>query len=71
MPEPCRRRGGHPLKQSGGVSELDPTLPTVTYCNKGTTGNAGQNVLRNVGFARVFNLSGGNSKYQAYVAAMR
>lgn len=48
------------------LGELDPSLPTVTYCNKGTTGNAGQNVLRNLGFDRVYNLSGGNSNYQAY-----
>mgnify|MGYP001825633891 CR=1 FL=1 len=59
-----------PLKElRGRVGELDPTLPTVTYCNKGTTGNAGQNVLRNLGFARVHNLSGGNSNYQAYLRA--
>jgi NADPH-dependent 2,4-dienoyl-CoA reductase/sulfur reductase-like enzyme/rhodanese-related sulfurtransferase len=59
-----------PLKElRGRVDELDPTLLTVTYCNKGTTGNAGQNVLRNLGFARVYNLSGGNSNYQAYRAA--
>ena len=44
--------------------ELDPALPTVTYCNKGVTGNAGQNVLRNLGFADVANLSGGNQNYQ-------
>jgi len=56
-----------PLKElRGRVGELDRSLPTVTYCNKGTTGNAGQNVLRNLGFGRVFNLSGGNSNYQAY-----
>jgi rhodanese-related sulfurtransferase len=41
----------------------------VTYCNKGTTGNAGQMVLRDLGFGRVDNLSGGNSNYQAYRAA--
>ncbi|WP_277207341.1 FAD-dependent oxidoreductase [Isoptericola croceus] len=46
--------------------ELDPTLPTVTYCNKGVSGNAGQNVLRNLGFGEVSNLSGGNKNYQAY-----
>jgi NADPH-dependent 2,4-dienoyl-CoA reductase/sulfur reductase-like enzyme/rhodanese-related sulfurtransferase len=51
------------------AAELDPALPTVTYCNKGTTGNAAQNVLRNFGFTRVHNLSGGHSNYQAYVAA--
>lgn len=48
------------------AGELDPTLPTVTYCNKGVTGNAGQNVLRNLGFGDVANLSGGNKNYQAY-----
>jgi NADPH-dependent 2,4-dienoyl-CoA reductase/sulfur reductase-like enzyme/rhodanese-related sulfurtransferase len=52
-------------KRSG---ELDPTVPTVTYCNKGVTGNAGQNVLRNLGFTDVANLSGGNQNYQAYAA---
>lgn len=50
------------LRQRSG--ELDPALPTVTYCNKGVTGNAGQNVLRNLGFADVANLSGGNQNYQ-------
>lgn len=55
------------LRERAG--ELDPTVPTVTYCNKGVSGNAGQNVLRNLGFARVHNLSGGNANYQAYVAA--
>ncbi|MGA7689204.1 MAG: FAD-dependent oxidoreductase [Jiangellales bacterium] len=59
-----------PLKElRDRVGELDPSLPTVTYCNKGTTGNAGQNVLRNLGFDSVYNLSGGNSSYQAYRAA--
>jgi len=55
------------LRERAG--ELDPATPTVTYCNKGVSGNAGQNVLRNLGFARVHNLSGGNANYQAYVAA--
>ncbi|GAA4691538.1 NADPH-dependent 2,4-dienoyl-CoA reductase, sulfur reductase [Promicromonospora umidemergens] len=50
-------------------SELDPALPTITYCNKGVTGNAGQNVLRNLGFTDVANLSGGNQSYQARPAA--
>ncbi|MFD2793909.1 FAD-dependent oxidoreductase [Promicromonospora vindobonensis] len=55
------------LRQRSG--ELDPALPTVTYCNKGVTGNAGQNVLRNLGFTDVANLSGGNQSYQARPAA--
>lgn len=45
---------------------LDPNLPTVTYCNKGVTGNAAQNMLRNMGFKEVFNLSGGNKNYQSF-----
>jgi len=50
------------------AGELDPAVPTVTYCNKGVSGNAGQNVLRNLGFTDVANLSGGNQEYQSYVA---
>lgn len=48
------------------AKDLDPNLPTVTYCNKGVTGNAAQNVLRNSGFKDVFNLSGGNKNYQSF-----
>lgn len=51
------------------AGELDPAALTVTYCNKGVTGNAGQNVLRNLGFAQVYNLSGGNKNYQAWAAS--
>jgi len=55
-----------PLKElRTRAAELDPSLVTVTYCNKGVTGNAGQNVLRNLGFARAYNLSGGNQTWQA------
>ncbi|MCL2453856.1 MAG: FAD-dependent oxidoreductase [Micrococcales bacterium] len=56
------------LRERAG--ELDPTLVTVTFCNKGVTGNAGQNVLRNLGFSQVYNLSGGNQGYQVYVTAV-
>jgi rhodanese-related sulfurtransferase len=55
------------LRERAG--ELDPALPTVTYCNKGVSGNAGQNVLRCLGFTWVANLSGGNKNYQAHLAA--
>ncbi|MFD7023402.1 FAD-dependent oxidoreductase [Promicromonospora sukumoe] len=48
------------------AGELDRDVLTVTYCNKGVTGNAGQNVLRNLGFAQVFNLSGGHKNYQSW-----
>ncbi|MGB8019600.1 MAG: hypothetical protein WCF04_00060 [Candidatus Nanopelagicales bacterium] len=45
------------------------TLPTVTYCSKGVSGNGGQNILPCLGFAWVGNLSGGNKNYQSYVAS--
>lgn len=48
------------------VDQLDPTLTTVTYCNKGVTGNAAQNILINHGFREVYNLSGGNKNYQSF-----
>jgi len=48
------------------VGELDPGTPTVTYCNKGVSGNAGQNILLRLGFATVYNLSGGNNNYQTH-----
>jgi len=45
------------------AATLDPEAVTVTYCNKGTTGNAAQNILLGKGFRRVFNLSGGEKEY--------
>ena len=53
------------------VGELDPQVPTVTYCNKGVTGNAAQNVLLALGLAEVMNLSGGNSTYQTHTRQMQ
>lgn len=44
--------------------ELDKNVTTITYCNKGVTGNAAQNILLNEGFKEVYNLSGGNKNYQ-------
>ncbi|WP_020006647.1 FAD-dependent oxidoreductase [Salinicoccus albus] len=49
------------------AEEVDKDQTIVTYCNKGTTGNAAQNVLINLGFENVYNLSGGNKNYQRYV----
>lgn len=46
------------------ASILDKNKLTVVYCNKGVTGNASQNILRNEGFREVYNLSGGNKNYQ-------
>lgn len=48
------------------LNELEKDLPTVTYCNKGVTGNASQNLLLNNGFKEVYNISGGNKNYQMY-----
>ena len=45
------------------LASLDHEVLTVTYCNKGTTGNATQNILLNHGFQKVFNLSGGYKNY--------
>ena len=47
------------------METLNKEKPVVTYCNKGTTGNAAQNILINHGFKKVFNLSGGHKQYQA------
>jgi NADPH-dependent 2,4-dienoyl-CoA reductase/sulfur reductase-like enzyme/rhodanese-related sulfurtransferase len=46
------------------MEALDKEKPVVTYCNKGTTGNAAQNILINLGFRKVYNLSGGHRQYQ-------
>jgi NADPH-dependent 2,4-dienoyl-CoA reductase/sulfur reductase-like enzyme/rhodanese-related sulfurtransferase len=46
------------------MKELDPNKKTVTYCNKGVTGNAAQNILMNHGFKDVKNLSGGHRFYK-------
>ncbi len=46
------------------IENLDPEVATVTYCNKGVTGNAAQNILLNHGFKEVYNLSGGHKHYR-------
>ncbi|HWR41987.1 FAD-dependent oxidoreductase [Sporomusa sp.] len=45
------------------LDSIDKEKVTVTYCNKGVTGNAAQNILLNHGFKQVFNLSGGYKNY--------
>lgn len=45
------------------ADSLDKDKLTVTYCNKGVTGNAAQNILINKGFRKVYNLSGGHKNY--------
>lgn len=43
---------------------LDKNAVTVTYCNKGVTGNATQNILLAKGFTKVYSLSGGQKQYK-------
>ena len=43
---------------------LDKNQITVTYCNKGNTGNAAQNILINRGFKKVYSISGGHRTYE-------
>jgi len=45
------------------VDSLDKDKLIVTYCNKGTTGNATQNILINHGFENAYALSGGFKHY--------
>ncbi len=47
------------------LETLDKDVVTVTYCNKGVTGNAAQNILIGNGFKKVYNLSGGHKFYKA------
>lgn len=46
------------------VDGIPNDKPIVTYCNKGVTGNAVQNILINKGFQKVYNLSGGYNQYR-------
>ena len=50
-------------KLRAGLDELSRDAVIVTYCNKGVTGNAAQNILIGNGFKRVYNLSGGHKQY--------
>jgi NADPH-dependent 2,4-dienoyl-CoA reductase/sulfur reductase-like enzyme/rhodanese-related sulfurtransferase len=49
------------------IEDLDKEAITITYCNKGTTGNAVQNILLNKGFKKVYNISGGHKTFIKYV----
>ncbi|ONI43354.1 dehydrogenase [Candidatus Epulonipiscium fishelsonii] len=46
------------------MNSLEKDTLTVTYCNKGVTGNAAQNILLNNGITNVYNLSGGHKFYK-------
>jgi len=53
-------------KIRASLDKLDQDVVTVTYCNKGVTGNAAQNILLNRGIKRVFNLSGGYKQFKKH-----
>lgn len=46
------------------AASMDKDKLTITYCNKGVTGNAAQNILINKGFKNVLNLTGGHKNYK-------
>ena len=48
------------------LEDIDRDAVIVTYCNKGVTGNAAQNILIQHGYQEVYNLSGGFKQYQRY-----
>jgi NADPH-dependent 2,4-dienoyl-CoA reductase/sulfur reductase-like enzyme/rhodanese-related sulfurtransferase len=50
------------LREKSGQLLKDQSI--VVHCNKGVTGNAAQNVLINLGFSDVYNLSGGYKEYK-------
>lgn len=51
-------------KLRDNIENYNKEILTVTYCNKGVTGNAAQNILLNHGFKEVYNLSGGHKNYR-------
>ncbi|MBP2659440.1 MAG: CoA-disulfide reductase [Firmicutes bacterium] len=53
------------LKEKANEFSKDESI--VVHCNKGVTGNAAQNLLINLGFTNVYNLSGGYKEYKVEV----
>lgn len=51
------------------VKEFSKEQSIVVHCNKGVTGNAAQNLLINLGFNDVYNLSGGYKEYKIETAS--
>lgn len=50
-------------KLRAALKDMDTDAIAVTYCNKGVTGNAAQNILLNHGMKEVYNLSGGHKQF--------
>ncbi len=57
-------------KLRDSLDKFDKEKITITYCNKGVTGNAAQNILLNHGFKEVYNLSGGHKNYSKVKKSM-
>lgn len=53
-------------KLRDSIKEMNKDLAIITYCNKGVTGNAAQNILINNGFRKVLNISGGYKTYSKW-----
>ncbi len=58
-------------EMKGRLGELKTIDKIVVHCNKGTTGNAAQNLLINLGFKNVYNLSGGYSQYKMEIKSKK
>ncbi len=55
----------------GNAVSLDKDKKYVVHCNKGVSGNAAQNILLNLGFKNVYNLSGGYKNYATYLKGLK
>ncbi len=55
----------------GNAVSLDKDKKYVVHCNKGVSGNAAQNILLNLGFKNVYNLSGGYKNYATYTKGLK
>ncbi len=46
-------------------TELDPTKPTLLICSSGNRGSLAASILKQRGFAEVYNIAGGTAGYNA------
>lgn len=53
----------------GRMKDLDPTKPTITYCQSGMRSRAAASVLETAGFKTVASMAGGIKAWQGHVAA--
>ena len=54
-------------KLRSNLDVLDKEIIIITYCNKGVTGNAAQNILMNNGFKKVYSIAGGHKTYARWL----